>query len=260
MKKGTNNVVSFDIKSKVAIVTGAGSGIGRAVAAHLAECGVLVGCADLAGEGLDSTVEGIIARGGTALAVPWDVAVEEQADAAVESVEKAFGPLELAFNAAGIANAVEAVNMPLEQWQKMYDVDVTGIFLACRAEGRAMLRAGRGSIVNVASMSGSIVNRGLLQIHYNSAKAAVIHLSKSLAMEWARSGVRVNTISPGYTATPMNTRPEVADQARQFAEDTPMGRMAEPEEMAGPVHVLLSPAASFVTGHDLLVDGGFTCW
>ena len=109
-------------------------------------------------------------------------------------------------------------------------------------------------------MSGSIVNRDLLQVHYNASKAAVIHLSKSLAMEWAPRGIRVNSISPGYTATPMNTRPEVAEQVKRFEADTPLGRMAEPTEMVGPAVFLLSDAASFVTGIDLIVDGGFVCW
>ena len=109
-------------------------------------------------------------------------------------------------------------------------------------------------------MSGSIVNRGLLQAHYNSAKAAVIHLSKSLAMEWSDRGIRVNAISPGYTATPMNTRPEVAEQVRQFESDTPLRRMASVDELVGPAIFLLSDAASFCTGVDLVVDGGFTCW
>jgi NAD(P)-dependent dehydrogenase (short-subunit alcohol dehydrogenase family) len=109
-------------------------------------------------------------------------------------------------------------------------------------------------------MSGTIANRGLLQAHYNSAKAAVIHLSKSLAAEWATRGVRVNALSPGYTMTPMNSRPEVAEQVAVFASETPMQRTAQPEEMAGPAVFLLSPAASFVTGHDLIVDGGFTVW
>ena len=123
-----------------------------------------------------------------------------------------------------------------------------------------MLDHGQGSIVNIASMSGSIVNRGLLQAHYNASKAAVVQLSKSLAMEWAARGIRVNTISPGYTATPMNSRPEVAEQVKQFEADTPLGRMATVDEMVGPTVFLLSDAASFLTGIDLLVDGGFTCW
>jgi NAD(P)-dependent dehydrogenase (short-subunit alcohol dehydrogenase family) len=123
-----------------------------------------------------------------------------------------------------------------------------------------MLPRGRGAIVNIASMSGTIVNRGLLQAHYNTSKAGVIHLSKSLAMEWVDRGVRVNVISPGYTATPMNLRPEVAEQRKIFERETPMGRMATVDEMVGPAVFLLSRAASFVTGVDLLVDGGFECW
>ena len=123
-----------------------------------------------------------------------------------------------------------------------------------------MLEHGRGAIVNIASMSGSIANRGLLQAHYNSSKAAVAHLTKSLAIEWADRGIRVNAISPGYTATPMNLRPEVAEQVTQFERDTPLGRMATVEELVGPAIFLLSEAASFCTGVDLLVDGGFTCW
>lgn len=123
-----------------------------------------------------------------------------------------------------------------------------------------MLRHGRGAIVNVASMSGSIVNRGLTQAHYNSSKAGVIHLSKSLAMEWVSRGIRVNSLSPGYTLSPMNRRPEVADQLKVFAAETPMARIASVDEMVGPTLFLLSRAASFVTGHDLVVDGGFTAW
>jgi len=142
----------------------------------------------------------------------------------------------------------------------MIDVDLTGVFLSCQAEARAMLPQGRGSIINIASMSGVIVNRGLLQAHYNSAKAGVIHLTKSLAMEWAARGVRVNAISPGYTLTPMNRRPEVAEQLAAFAADTPIGRIASVEEMVGPAVFLAGDAASFITGANLLVDGGFTCW
>ena len=123
-----------------------------------------------------------------------------------------------------------------------------------------MLSHGRGAIVNIASMSGTIINRGLLQAHYNASKAAVAHLTKSLAMEWAGRGVRVNAISPGYTATPMNRRPEVAERVKQFEADTPLGRMATVDELVGPAVFLLSDAASFCTGVDLLVDGGFTCW
>ncbi|MBC8452465.1 MAG: SDR family oxidoreductase, partial [Spirochaetes bacterium] len=130
----------------------------------------------------------------------------------------------------------------------------------CKAEAQVMLPRKTGSIINIASMSGVIVNRGLLQAHYNTAKAGVIHLTKSLAMEWVKKGIRVNAISPGYTLTPMNIRPEVAEQRKIFESETPMGRMAEVDEMAGPAVFLASNASSYCTGLNLLVDGGFVCW
>jgi NAD(P)-dependent dehydrogenase (short-subunit alcohol dehydrogenase family) len=192
--------------------------------------------------------------------VSADVTDPDSVTAAVDAVEASLGHLRLAVNSAGIANAAPAEDMPLEQFKKVLDVNLNGVFLCCQAEGRALLRNGGGAVVNIASMSGVIVNRDLLQVHYNASKAAVIHLSKSLAMEWAPRGIRVNCISPGYTATPMNTRPEVAEQVKRFAADTPLGRMAAPSEMVGPAVFLLSEAASFCTGVDLVVDGGFVCW
>ena len=123
-----------------------------------------------------------------------------------------------------------------------------------------MVENGGGSIINIASMSGIIVNRGLEQAHYNSSKAGVIHLSKSLAMEWVSKGIRVNSISPGYTATPMNTRPEMVHQTREFESQTPMQRMAKVEEMAGPALFLASKASDFVNGHVLYVDGGILAY
>ena len=179
---------------------------------------------------------------------------------AMERTEQQLGPLTVAVNNAGIGGAAAADSMPLETWRDVYDVNVTGVFLSCQAEARVMLPRGKGSIINIASMSGSIVNRDLQQAHYNSSKAAVIHMSKSLAMEWAARGLRVNVVSPGYTLTPMNKRPEVIEQVKIFERDTPMGRMAAPEEMVGPTVFLASRASSFVTGLDLIVDGGFVCW
>ncbi len=251
----------FSLDGTTAFVTGAGSGIGQRVAVGLGEAGAAVGCFDLAGAtGLADTVARIEALGRRALALTGDVTRREDLDRAIAAVEAALGPLGAAVNCAGIANAAPAEEMPLEQWQRVFDVNVTGVFLSCQAEAQAMLARKRGAIVNIASMSGVIVNRGLLQAHYNSSKAAVIHLSKSLAMEWSGRGVRVNSVSPGYTATPMNLRPEVADQVKQFESDTPLGRMASVDEMVGPVVFLCSKAASFCTGVDLLVDGGFVCW
>ena len=250
----------FSLEDRAAVVTGAASGIGRRIALGLAEAGAHVGLLDLSGSDLEGTAKEIEALGRRALALPADVTSADDLTEAVTRVETELGPLRLAVNCAGIANAAPAEDMDLAQWQRVIDINLTGVFLSCQAEARAMLPHREGSIVNIASMSGVIVNRGLLQAHYNASKAAVIHLSKSLAMEWCQRGIRVNSISPGYTATPMNIRPEVADQVRQFEADTPLGRMATVDELVGPAVFLLSDAASFCTGVDLLVDGGFVCW
>jgi len=251
---------NFRLDGQVALVTGAASGIGRGIALGLAASGAGVACLDLAGPALDAVVSEAEETGRRAIVTPADVTDAASLADAVARVEAELGPLTLAVNSAGIADAAPAEEMSRAQWQRVVDVDYTGVFLSCQAEARVMLPRGRGAIVNIASMSGSIVNRGLLQAHYNSAKAAVVHLSRSLAMEWAPRGIRVNAISPGYTATPMNSRSEVADQVRQFEADTPLGRMARVDELVGPAVFLLSDAASFCTGVDLLVDGGFTCW
>ncbi len=251
----------FRLDGQTALVTGAGSGIGQRLAVGLAEAGAAVACFDLPGSaGLAETVRRIEAAGARSLSLPGDVTSAGDLATAVARIEAQLGELSVALNCAGIANAAPAETMPQQQWQRMLDINLTGIFLSCQAEAAVMLPRKSGAIVNIASMSGSIVNRGLLQAHYNASKAAVIHLTKSLAMEWCERGVRVNAISPGYTATPMNTRPEVADARKQFEADTPMGRMASVDELVGPAVFLVTRASSFCTGVDLLVDGGFVCW
>jgi NAD(P)-dependent dehydrogenase (short-subunit alcohol dehydrogenase family) len=251
----------FSLEGEVALVTGAGSGIGQSIAIGLAEAGADVGCFGHASRGgLAETVSRIEALGRRALALEGSVTQKADLHDAIARIEKELGALTVAVNNAGVAGAAPAETLSLEAWQRLYDVNVSGVFLSCQEEAAVMLPRRKGAIINVASMSGSIVNRGLTQAHYNSSKAAVIHMSKSLAMEWSDRGLRVNVISPGYTLTPMNRRPEVAEQVKIFERDTPMGRMATPEEMVGPAVFLASRASSFVTGIDLIVDGGFVCW
>lgn len=252
----------FNLSDRVALVTGAGSGIGQRIALGLAQCGADVALLDRrTDDGLSETAEMIAPTGRKSLQIQSDVTSSEALAEAVAQTERDLGPLRLALNAAGIANANACEEMDEDQYQTLMDINMKGVWLSCQAEARAMLDHGQGgSIVNIASMSGVIVNRGLSQVHYNASKAGVIHMSKSMAMEWVDRGIRVNSISPGYTATPMNTRPEMVHQTKEFESQTPMQRMASVDEMVGPAVFLLSDAASYCTGVDLLVDGGFCCW
>lgn len=251
----------FDLSGRIAIVTGAGSGIGQRIALGLAQCGADITCVDRRTDGgLADTAELIAAAGRKAIAVAADVTDRAALDAAVAQTEADLGPLGIAVNAAGIANANPAEDISEEQYQTLMDINMKGVFFSCQAEAQAMLRHGKGSIINIASMSGVIVNRGLTQVHYNASKAGVIHMSKSMAIEWVGRGIRVNSISPGYTATPMNTRPEMVHQTKEFESQTPMQRMASVDEMVGPAVFLAADASSYCTGVDLLVDGGFCCW
>lgn len=257
-----NTPKMFDLSGRVALVTGAGSGIGQRIAMGLAQCGADVALLDRrTDDGLAQTADFIAKAGRKSLQIASDVTSGAALAEAVKQTEVELGPLRLGLNAAGIANANPCEDMTEEQYQALMDVNMKGVWLSCQAEARAMMAHGQGgAIVNIASMSGIIVNRGLNQVHYNASKAGVIHMSKSMAMEWVERGIRINSISPGYTATPMNTRPEMVHQTKEFESQTPMQRMASVDEMVGPAVFLLSDAASYCTGVDLLVDGGFCCW
>lgn len=249
----------FSLENQVAFVTGAGSGIGQRIAVGLAEAGANVACFDLPGSvGVHATLEEIEKFGRKAIQLEGDVVAAGDMGASVDKTIRKLGGLDMAVNCAGIVNASPAEDMATEQWRKVIDVNLTGVFNSCQAEARVMLVKKAGSIVNIASISGRIVNRGLLQAHYNASKAGVIQLTKSLAMEWVGRGVRVNAISPGYIMTGMNARPEA--KLREFAESTPMGRLGTVDELVGPAIFLCSRASSFCTGHDLIADGGFVCW
>ena len=252
----------FDLSGQTAFVTGAGSGIGQRIAVGLAEAGADVACFDLPEHPqIQGTLERIEALGRRALRLEGSVVEARDLARAVETAELSLGPMTVAVNCAGIANQAAAEDMPESQWQQVMSVNLTGVFLSCQAQARVLLPRRRGAIVNIASMSGSIVNRGILQAHYNTSKAGVVHLSKCLAAEWADRGVRVNSISPGYTLTPQTVRPDVPESRRQeFASATPLGRMANVDDLVGPAVFLASQGASYCTGLDLLVDGGFTCW
>lgn len=247
----------FGLKGKVALVTGGGQGIGQVVALGLAKVGAKVVIMNRTN--VEDTVRMIEQEGGTALGVKGDVTNEAEVDALIAKVFEAYGRLDIVFNNAGICMHQSTREMTPADFRRVIDVNLTGIYIVSRAAGHAMIDRGiRGSIINMASMSGSIVNIPQWQCSYNASKAGVIHLTKSLAMEWVDHGIRVNSISPGYIATPMSTEnPPELNEA--FIKLIPMHRMGEPEELIPTILSLATDKSGYTTGSDFIVDGGYTC-
>ena len=250
----------FSLAGRVALVTGGGQGIGRAFAHALGEAGAAVAVVDMRLDLAEEVANELTQKNIRTIAVKADVTKPDDVQAMVDTIVGKLGGLTIGVNNAGIGQWADAESMSYGDWLRMVDVDLNSVFLCCQTEARVMLPAGYGKIINTASMSGHISNTPQNQSAYNTAKAGVLHLTRSLAAEWAKRGVRVNSISPGYTLTPMNKRPEVAEQLKVFAADTPMARIASVDDMVGPAVFLASEASAFCTGVNLLVDGGFVCW
>ncbi|MGH6959795.1 MAG: SDR family NAD(P)-dependent oxidoreductase [Dongiaceae bacterium] len=253
----------YDLSGRVAVVTGGGQGIGLASANALGEAGAKVNVADLLPERAQHAVRELGQLGIAAAAVALDVTRSDQVDAAAARIEQEHGAVAVLVNNAGVARSnVRAEDTSDEHWRFHMDVNVDGLFWCCRAFGRQMLERKRGSIVNIGSMSGFIVNKPQPQSFYNASKAAVHHLTKSLAAEWATRGVRVNAVAPTYIETPLTRFGMQENKAmyETWLEMTPMGRVGQPEEIASVVLFLASEAASLLTGSIVLADGGYTCW
>jgi len=253
----------FNLDGRKAIVTGSGGGIGGAIAEGFAEFGVDVALFDINSESISELKRKLEEEFQIrALAVPVDVCSSEQVNRAVKRVNDEFGRIDILVNCHGIGQWSPAEEMTEEDWKRMLDVNLTGVFLMCQAVGRLMIKQRYGKIINIASMSGSIANKPQPQAHYNASKAGVIMLTKSLATEWAKYNINVNSVSPGYTLTPLvknllKQKPQYEDMWKPLI---PMGRFAEPKDIVGAVIFLASDAASYVNGHDLIVDGGYTAW
>jgi NAD(P)-dependent dehydrogenase (short-subunit alcohol dehydrogenase family) len=245
----------YDLSGRRALVTGAAQGIGEACAAALAEAGAHVVVTDVNGARAKAAAERIAAKGQKAEAHELDVTKS----AALNSLAAALPAMDILVCNAGIASNTPAEDVSDEEWDRVIGINLTGVFKTCRAFGRKMLAEGRGSIVNIGSMSADIVNTPQPQCHYNASKAGVHHLTRSLAVEWASRGVRVNAVAPTYIETPLLSNLEGKKEwVDRWIDLTPMKRMGQPHEIASVVLFLASDASSLMTGSIVSADAGYT--
>tara|TARA_A100001037_G_scaffold306781_1_gene355435 strand:- start:18635 stop:19396 length:762 start_codon:yes stop_codon:yes gene_type:complete len=246
----------FDLSSKIAFVTGAGSGLGRAMAIALAESGADVGVVSRRETLLNETAQEIQKIGRRSIVCPVDVTKSEQVSSAVDKVETELGPIDILVNAAGIVNTQHATDLSEEEWRYTLDVNLTGTFLVTKAVGERMLLRNRGSIINIGTFLGDRGHR-FARSAYNASKAGVVSLSRSLSVEWGNKGIRVNCISPGAHRTPMMGEAAFDEKNLEFLKQkTVIGRVGEPEDITGLCVFLASDASSYVTGVNVYEDGG----
>src|SRR3984885_2942977 len=248
----------FDLRGKTALVTGASSGIGKKVALAYIQAGAQVAMAARHPEDLEKFADELTAAGGTVAPIRCDVTQPEQVAEMVDRVTAELGGIDIAVCNAGIVSVTSLLEMSPEEFQSIQNTNVTGVFLTAQAAARAMVGQGRGGvIINTASMSGHIINIPQQAGHYCTSKAAVIQLTKALAVELAPHNIRVNSVSPGYILTEL-VEP-MAEYHRLWEPKIPLGRIGRPEELTGLYLYLAGDASSYMTGSDVVIDGGYTC-
>jgi sorbose reductase len=254
------NVASlFELHGKKALVTGASSGIGKQVALAYAQAGAAVAIAARHPAPLQELAAEIAAGGGTAVPIVCDVTEPELVSTMVNRVDDELGGIDIAVCNAGIISLKNLLDMPLEDFQSIQNTNVNGVFLTAQAAAKAMVAGNRGgTIITTASMSGHIINTPQQVGHYCASKAAVIHLTKAMAMEFAPHNIRVNSVSPGYILTEL-VEP-LSEYHALWEPKIPLGRLGRPEELVGIYLYLASAASSYMTGSDIVIDGGYTCW
>mgnify|MGYP001045641290 CR=1 FL=1 len=244
---------SFSLEGKVVVVTGGASGIGAAIASMVAQKGAVVAVLDMARAPAEQVAEEL---GEHAVPFVVDVTNPDSVDGAISAVTKHFGRIDVLFHSAGIVALDPAESVTTQDWYRQIDVNLSGTFLVNQAAGKVMLQMGRGKIINMASQAGSIA----LHHHaaYCASKWGVIGLSKVLAAEWAGRGVTVNTISPTVVMTAMGKKAWAGQKGEDLKKLIPVGRFAEPEEIAAAAIFLASDASDMINGADLVIDGGYT--
>jgi NAD(P)-dependent dehydrogenase (short-subunit alcohol dehydrogenase family) len=250
----------FSLAGRTAIVTGAGKGLGQGMATALAEAGADVAIVEIDMPSAEETAAEIRKLGRKALATKADVTIPEEVAAMVEAVITEWGHLDILVNNAGYAQPLSALDMSVQEWDRMLAVDLKGVFLCSKAAAPHMIKQRRGKIINIASMSSFHVNRDADYCHYNAAKGGVVMLTKSLAVEWARHGIYVNSISPGYCRTPGNAARSDNPAIRAIRVDQGViKRYGQAyEDLGGAVVYLASDASNFTTGCNLVIDGGYS--
>jgi len=242
----------MSLKGKVAVVTGAGSGIGRAIAVRLARDEAAIAVLDLNGDGAAETAKLITDAGGTALALTVDCSSAVAIKAAAATIRAEFGPITILVNNAGIATFVPYMEITDEQWDQMIRINLKGPHLCCREVIPDMLAAGWGRIINITSSS--VQSGSFAQAHYVSSKGGMLGLTKALALEYAPTGITVNMVPPGFIDTPLLRSAPI--DAEAFAQTLPMKRIGQPEDIAGAVAYLASEEAGYVTGQTISTNGG----
>jgi len=249
----------FGLHGKNALVTGASSGIGKQVALAYAQAGAAVAIAGRHLETLQEVAAAIDAEGGTAVSITCDVTQPEQVAGLVNRATDELGGIDIAVCNAGIIAFESLLDMSPEEFQRIQNTNVNGVFLTAQAAAKSMVAQQRpGTIITTASMSGHIINTPQQVGHYCTSKAAVIHLTKAMAMEFAPYNIRVNSVSPGYILTEL-VEP-YAEYHALWEPKIPLGRLGRPEELVGIYLYLASDASSYMTGSDIVIDGGYTCW
>jgi len=252
----------FDLSGRVAVVTGAGRGLGQAMALVMARAGADIAVLDINKETANQTAEMLKKEGRRSLAFDTDVTSMAQMETAARKLIEVWGKIDILVNNAGINIRHPILDLEESEWDDVIRINLKGVFIGTKIVGREMVKRRYGKIINIASQSGLYAHRGEGMSPYHASKAAVIMFTKAAAGEWASHGVCVNCISPGFIVTDFNRHiwEKNKELAQRRLQIVPLGRTGKPQELEGAILFLASAASNYVTGHNLLVDGGYSIW